>query len=228
MSAPTNLAAVGMYTAAVNFTLTWDPPVGVDIARYEIGFTSDPLIPGSDPPQFFPVGSALTTSFDVTYAPPGARVYVRSVDVDGVEGDWSEPYTVEILETPAEINQVRALIPDLDSSNRLFTDAEIQTFLDIYNGNVRRAAAAAIDAVAVNEALLYKIVRTDDLQVNGVSGAEVLRKRAQGLRQEADSDDALAGDEALIIVYPEVQRIVPEGTPAPYTGNWGRTWIPWG
>ncbi len=61
----------------------------------------------------------------------------------------------------AAIDEVRVLIPDL-STDQLFTDGEIETFLVIYNGNVRRAAAAAIDAVAVNEALLYKIVRTDD------------------------------------------------------------------
>lgn len=128
----------------------------------------------------------------------------------------------------AAIDQVRVLIPDLDPNNQLFTDDEIDTFLEIYSQNVRRAAAAAIDAVAVNEALLYKIVRTDDLQVNGVSGADVLRKRAQALRDEADKSDAADADEGFVIVYPDNPFIIPEGTPVPYGGRWGRAWVPRG
>lgn len=117
------------------------------------------------------------------------------------------------------VEQVRVLIPDLSVSDPLFTDAEIGTFLEIYADNVRMAAAAAIDAVAVNEALLYKVVRTDDLQVNGVSGAEVLRKRAQALREEASGDD-----EAFVIVFAPRCPTVPEGTIAPNFPWGGRGW----
>jgi len=96
---------------------------------------------------------------------------------------------------------VRVLIPDLaPAPDQLFTDDEIQRFISIYKGNAKRAAAAAIDAIAVNEALLYKVVRTDDLSVNGVTGAEMLHKRAVALREEADNDDLRDGDDAFLLV----------------------------
>lgn len=124
-----------------------------------------------------------------------------------------------------DTGKVRLLIPDLTTEDStadttyLFSDDEINGLVALYNGSVRRAAAAALDALAVNEALLYRYVRTDDLTVDGTKGAEVLRKRAASLRAEADAEDALALEEAFQIVYPYGDGdFIPEGTPA----VWGR------
>lgn len=114
---------------------------------------------------------------------------------------------------------VRLLIPDLDADNQLFTDIELEGFLSLYRGSVRRAAAAAIDSVANNEALLFKVVKTDDLQVNGAAVAEALRKRAVSLRAEADVDDSAAVTDEFTIVYPKHCWPVPEATPRPF--SWG-------
>lgn len=113
-------------------------------------------------------------------------------------------------------DSVRLLIPDLDVANRLFTDTEILGFLEIYNSSIRRAAAAAIDTVANSEVLLYKVVRTDDLSVNGANVADALRKRANTLRDEAAADDAAMLDEGFALIFPDDCWVVPEGTPRPY------------
>lgn len=132
-----------------------------------------------------------------------------------------------------DTGKVRLLIPDLSTEDGtvdtkyLFSDDEINGLVALYNGSVRRAAAAALDALAVNEVLLYRYLRTDDLTVDGTKSAEVLRKRAASLRAEADAEDVLALEEAFQIVYPEgAGAFIPEGTPAVWgrqygVGRWG-------
>lgn len=117
--------------------------------------------------------------------------------------------------TPEETT--RLLIPDLGTApDQIFTDDQISGFLALYADSVRRAAAAAIDTIANNEALLYKVVRTDDLSVNGAQTADALRKRANSLRAEADSDDAAALDEGFALIFADGCWVVPEASATPY------------
>lgn len=125
------------------------------------------------------------------------------------------------------VGLVRTLIPDLTTEDNtadtdyVFSDDQITALVGLYEGSVRRAAAAAIDAIAVDEALRYRFVRTDDLTVDGSKSAEVLRKRAQALRDEADALDGAEVEDAFQLVYPNgVGGFVPEAVqPA-----WGRAW----
>lgn len=114
---------------------------------------------------------------------------------------------------------IRLLIPDLDTSNQLFTDDELDGFLTLYNGSVRRAAAAAIDSIANNEALLFKVVKTDDLQVNGATVAEALRKRATSLRDEADAQDNEAVTDGFQLIFPRREHCKIEAVRNPL--SWG-------
>lgn len=86
------------------------------------------------------------------------------------------------------VMQVRVIIPDTQSPY-IFTDDELQAYLDIENGNVLRAAALAIETNASVLAENYISVRTDDLVVNGASAVEALLKRARALRERADAAD---------------------------------------
>lgn len=88
----------------------------------------------------------------------------------------------------SEITQVRVIIPDV-AEPHIFTDEEIQAYLDIEGGNVLRAAALAIEADAAVLAQNYVNVRTDDLAINGAQTAETLLKRAKALRERADAED---------------------------------------
>lgn len=130
------------------------------------------------------------------------------------------------LDTP--VGQIRVLIPDLVTADRtvntdyMFSDDELDAFLSIYADSVRRAAAAVLDTIATNEVLTYRTIRTDDLQVDVTKGAELLRRRAQALRDEADALDDNEATDSFEIVFAD-GGFVPEGTPV----QWGRQWT-WG
>lgn len=118
-----------------------------------------------------------------------------------------------------DIEKVRALIPDLDEDDQIFSDTQIDVYLEIYAGNVRRAAAAAINAISIDEVLLLKVVRTDDLQVNGAQVAEQLRKRAKDLNDEADASEAGEASDVFLVVggYPRTDyKRPPEATAWPW------------
>lgn len=90
-------------------------------------------------------------------------------------------------DTPA--GQVRLLIPDTDEDNFLLPDEAINSLLSVYDDNIKRAAAAGLDAIASSTVMLLKYVKTDDLTVDGPAVGKELRLRARALREEADADD---------------------------------------
>jgi hypothetical protein len=93
--------------------------------------------------------------------------------------------------------EVRLLISDIRTPF-IFEDNEIDAFLSMRQNNVLRAAASALMAIASNEALLYKYVRTDDLTVDGVKGATEIRLQARQLESQADNED-----EFFTVTYPD-------------------------
>lgn len=97
--------------------------------------------------------------------------------------------------------QVRLLIPDTDETNELFTDEQIGGFLAIEGGIMKRAAAAALETAASNEALVSKVIRTQDLQTDGAKVSDALLKRAAELRRQADEDDPDTGGGLDIIDF---------------------------
>ena len=80
------------------------------------------------------------------------------------------------------VEQVRHLIPDFEevdwrddnTPSTLFPDEVIQTYLDVNDGNVKRAAATAMRALAVSEAVISKVIKTEDLQTDGAKVARAL------------------------------------------------------
>jgi hypothetical protein len=85
-----------------------------------------------------------------------------------------------------DVGTVRLLISDTSPENggRIFTDTEIQAFLDLEGGAVKLAAAQALDAIASNEAMVSKRIRTLDLQTDGPAVAKALRDHAANLREQ--------------------------------------------
>jgi hypothetical protein len=86
----------------------------------------------------------------------------------------------------SDVSNVRLLISDTSpaSSGQIFTDAEIQAFLDLEDGGVKLAAAQALDAIASNEAMVSKRIKTLDLQTDGPAVAKSLREHASALREQ--------------------------------------------
>ena len=104
-----------------------------------------------------------------------------------------------MIDYTSPIGQVRVLIPDLrkledlrDLRNEpryLFTDDEILAFLVVNNGNVKRAAADACDAIGMDKALQLLVLKTDDKQTDGAKLLDAIVKRAKTLREQAKEDD---------------------------------------
>jgi len=112
-----------------------------------------------------------------------------------------------------DLGKVRALIPDTEEvdwegdgeASYIFPDDHLQALLDIYSGSVKRAASSAIGAIAVSEALISKVIKTEDLQTDGSKVAQALRARANDLWDQAEEDDAAEG-EAFFEVVPFYPR----------------------
>lgn len=91
--------------------------------------------------------------------------------------------------------QVRLLIADLDEGeNQIFTDDQLEGFLSITSQSVKRSAADALDAIATSEALISKVITTQDRSSDGRAVADALRKHSAALRdrakEEEDAEDA--------------------------------------
>lgn len=129
------------------------------------------------------------------------------------------------VEYDTPVGLVRLLIPDTATDDGtaggdyVFSDLAIEGFLSISGDNPKRAAAYALNAIASDQALLIKKIRTDDLQTDGPAVADSLRKQAQVLFTQADEADAGLLDESGVIVYPTNDSCWPEGTAIPVYGR---------
>lgn len=98
------------------------------------------------------------------------------------------------------VAQVRLLIGDTDAL--IFTEQEILGLLALEDGHPHRAAAQALETIAITEALLSKKIKSQDLETDGPAVAETLRKLAAQYRQRAaDDESAAAGGGIEIINY---------------------------
>lgn len=117
----------------------------------------------------------------------------------------------------SDVGRVRKYIPDLvplentkDPSapkEFYFSDVEIAGFLYEYSGDqeserwdVKYAAADAIDALANNEALVLKKIKTEDLQTDGPATASALRAGARALREQAKAEEQAHFDSEVAFV----------------------------
>ena len=120
-----------------------------------------------------------------------------------------------MIDYTSPIGLVRVLIPDLrkledlrDLRNEpryLFTDDEILAFLAVNNGNVKRAAADACDAIGMDKALQLLVLKTDDKQTDGAKLLDAIVKRAKTLRQQAKEDEE--NNLSFDVVYPSFEPV---------------------
>ena len=93
-------------------------------------------------------------------------------------------------DTTTDRGKVRLLATDVDSSNQIFSDAEIDTFLTLEDSNIKRSAALALETIARNQVLVLKVIRLLEIQTDGASVARELRMQADNLREQATADEA--------------------------------------
>lgn len=92
--------------------------------------------------------------------------------------------------------KIRLLIADTNSAYPQFTDAEIDAFLEM-EGSFRRAAAMALEVIAVNEALIQKRIVALHLETDGPALAAELRNLAKSLREQ---DKLAAGSGSTFMI----------------------------
>jgi hypothetical protein len=100
--------------------------------------------------------------------------------------------------------QVRLLIADVNDASLILDTAQVTGYLALNGGDVRLAAADALDAIASSEALVSKAIKTQNLTTDGSKTAAALREHATRLRQQAA--DASDDDFAFDVVYPASRR----------------------
>lgn len=98
-----------------------------------------------------------------------------------------------------DVDTVRLLIADTTPHNELLKDDQLQQLLDL-EGNVKAAAAQALDIIASSEALVSKVIKTQDLSTDGPATAKALREHANRLRAQAAGDTADADEGFFDIV----------------------------
>lgn len=97
------------------------------------------------------------------------------------------------MATVEDIATVRLIISDPDGDTALLDNASVDAFLELNAGNVRLAAADALEAIAASEVLVAKKIRTQTLTTDGPAVSAELRALAaqqRALAQAAvDADD---------------------------------------
>jgi hypothetical protein len=107
------------------------------------------------------------------------------------------------------IGLVRQLSTDRDPDYEIFSDEEIEALLDLNNGNVRYAAADALDQIATSQALILKYIEVNGLKTNGQAVANALHQQAESLRARA-AVEAAEDDEYIDIILGPGSIIAPD------------------
>ena len=114
-------------------------------------------------------------------------------------------------EEPVEVQKVRALYgdvaPDVDGEF-IIPQEQIKMFLEIAGGDVLLAASFACGAIASSELYLQRVIRTEDLQIDGAKAASEWRIRAKDLAEQSKQVDR--GDLTVDFAYfPDVSPFNP-------------------
>jgi hypothetical protein len=91
------------------------------------------------------------------------------------------------------IGMIRLKIADLNPQNPIFTDTQLNAFYLNEGLNIKRASAAALEAIAVNEILVLKVIKNLQLSTDGARVGETLLKTAEHLRAQAAFDEDAQG-----------------------------------
>lgn len=99
-----------------------------------------------------------------------------------------------------DIGKIRLRILDKDANRAVFTDDELQVFLDAEGGSWLLAAALALETMATDTKYLSKRVRLPDYEVDQTTIAAGLLAQASAIRQRvAESGEAGAFDIAELV-----------------------------
>ncbi len=106
------------------------------------------------------------------------------------------------------IGRVRLLVPDRVTPDHIFEDEELTALLAL-EGDVRSAAAAALEMIASDQAMTLKVMKLLDLQTDGARVSDALLARAKMLRDQAEAEgDAFDWAEMVLTDFNLRERII--------------------
>jgi hypothetical protein len=187
------------------FTLTVAPFDGTTAATVTVRApdgTEDAATPASS-------GGGATWTVQVPLTAAGTWYVGWTVTGTGAGTQWDTADADPAPPPSEEQGDVRLLIADTDPANRIFSTQQIARFLAMNGDSVKRAAAQAFDAIAGNEAMVSKKIRTQDLQTDGPAVAAALRAQATELRRQADQGEGDAESSGFEIVEYEPYQCRP-------------------
>jgi len=97
------------------------------------------------------------------------------------------------------IGKTRLYSQDTSATNPIFSNEEIQVFLDNNGYNVYGAAADALEIIAANQAYVLKVIENNGLKTDGASTAAAIRASASNFRRMSKSNTGTT-DTGVIVV----------------------------
>ena len=188
----------------------------LDIANYDGTTVAEVTVKAPDGTETTPSpvssggGAVWTVSVPLNQA--GTWYVGWTVTGTGASTAWDSAEAETPPPPSTDQSDVRLLIADTSAANRIFSLSQIAQFLRLNGDNVRRAAAQALDVMASSEAMVSKVIKTQDLSTDGAKVAEALRKQAAELRRQADAGEETDAESGFEIV---------EFEPDPCRTPWG-------
>ena len=97
------------------------------------------------------------------------------------------------------VGQARLYSQDTVEANSIFSDEELQVFLDNNENNVYGAASDALEIIAANQAYVLKVIKNNGLETDGAATAEALRASAANFRAKASSNSGTIETGVVIV-----------------------------
>lgn len=114
--------------------------------------------------------------------------------------DYAVPITVD------QLNQIRALVPDTDAiygdnaDEYLFTDDQLGDLFAAGSNNVLKAAGLAMISVGNSEAMIGKVIKSQDLTTNASLLQTSWLLSGEALLKRADTELVNAANDSFIVV----------------------------
>ena len=192
---------------------SWVPWNAANIGSYDIPSTD---AGGNLQTVTVPTGIALDTLIAVLFfeqqagAPAaGDLVYSLGHQVGLAPGTAASTATgTATYDLTSSVGQVRLLIMDTDTSDAVFSDAEISVFLALESDSVRLGAATALEAIASEKGRLAVFLRTLNYEKDSKETVKDILAIAQRLRDLEEDAPAYGVAEVAQTAFSVVDIIV--------------------
>lgn len=111
--------------------------------------------------------------------------------IDGMASIFPPNYSTPVGQLRALLSQTKQYVDPANPTapaDYLISDDQLNAFYTIAGNSLYGAAANALLAIATNEALVSKKIRTEDLQTDGPAVAGELRRSAEVFAQKAKDE----------------------------------------